>query len=105
MKVNPFEANSSPRCVSLALKLAEGYNLHAQGQFTEEALQTASYVDDRLMSVPTAKNVRAVVVFPKPLLLKGAFVRPTLVPVRGLSSLTVNLDRQQTEARKDPGIV
>ncbi|KAF7262544.1 hypothetical protein EG68_00237 [Paragonimus skrjabini miyazakii] len=95
---------------SLALKHAIKDNLDAEGQFTTEMLQRAFYVDDCLMSVSPAKEMQAVALLLESILLKGGFrltkfysnVKGALndIPVEDLSSVTVNLDRQQTVLQK-----
>ncbi|KAF6771167.1 hypothetical protein AHF37_09961 [Paragonimus kellicotti] len=67
------------------------------------------------MSLSTAKDMQAVALLLKSILLKGGFRLTkfysnvedafTDIPKEDLSSVTVNLDRQQTEAQKALGVV
>ncbi|KAF6771946.1 hypothetical protein AHF37_09510 [Paragonimus kellicotti] len=67
------------------------------------------------MSLSTAKDMQAVALLLKSILLKGGFRLTkfysnvedafTDIPKEDLSSITVNLDRQQTEAQKALGVV
>ncbi|KAF7240248.1 RT pepA17: Reverse transcriptase (RTs) in retrotransposons domain-containing protein [Paragonimus skrjabini miyazakii] len=115
MTVHTFGATSSPSCASLALKHAIKDNLDVEDQFTAEMLQSAFYVDDCLMNVSTVKEMQAVALLLKSILLKGGFRLTkfynrvidavTDIPTEDLSSATINLDRQQTEVRKTLGFI
>ncbi|KAF7261098.1 hypothetical protein EG68_01573 [Paragonimus skrjabini miyazakii] len=89
-------------------------NPDARGHSTAEILPGAFYVDGCLMSVSTAKDTQVVILLPNSILLKDDFRSTkshnnvkdavTDIPTEDLSSVTVNVDQQQTEAQKTVGV-
>ncbi|KAA3671105.1 uncharacterized protein DEA37_0005725 [Paragonimus westermani] len=84
-------------------------------QCAAELLQRAFYVDDCLMSVSTAKDAQAAAVVLKSTLFESGFrftkfcsnvgEALTCLPIENVSSVAVDLNRQQTEAQKTLGAV